>query len=229
MASALAHSHIEAERRLRNLITGGVERIWRDLPGHDRADIDRWLSQVLPVIDAGRRASTALTDGYLARALERAPLGIDPDVLEIRKGTDLATAYERPFVTVWSALGAGSLYEDAVSSGLARAKEMASFDVQAAMRATAGAVNEADPNVYGFERVADGSACAFCLEIDGAYVKSGDAMSLHPGCGCGLEPLTAPHSRAAKPPSGVAVHEHGEMGAYLGSPDHAFTGPAALT
>lgn len=225
MASALADAHIEAERRLRLLIVGQVEQLWTGLGSYNEGDEDRWLSHVLPLVDAGQRASVALTDGYLARALERQPFGLDQDKLigAVRNGTPPEEVYRRPFVTVWSALSAGSLYDDAVHSGMARAAELARFDVQGAMRATAAAVQGADDGIFGYQRIADGGACDYCAEIDGAYVKFADAMALHPGCGCGLEPLTAPHPRAAKLPSGVAVHQHGEMGAYLGSSEHSFT------
>ncbi len=231
MASALASAHIEAERRLRELATRTTERIWRSLPGYDRADLDRWLSLVLPVIATGQRASAALTDAYLARALDRAPLGLDPDQLTgaaVRNGTDPAEVYERPFVTVWTALSAGTAYEDAVAAGLARAKGAAAMDMQLSMRATANTVERSDPAMYGFQRVADAGACEFCAAIDGAYVKFADAMPLHNFCGCGLEPLTESHSLAATLPSGVAVHRHGELGAVLGDPAHSFTGPSDL-
>lgn len=226
MPSALADAHIEAERRLRLLVTGQVERIWRDLPNYDRPVIDQWLAQVLPVISAGQRASASLTAGYIARSLGRPPIGVSPeDVIgaAVRNGTDPATVYERPFVTLWSALGAGSLYEDAVNSGLARAQEMARFDVQGSMRATAAAVQESSDGIYGYQRVADPGACEFCASIDGAYVKSADAFPLHPGCGCGLEPLTATHPRAARLPDGTSVRNHGEMGPTLVSSEHDFT------
>lgn len=226
MPSPLVEAHIEGERRLRVLVTQGVERIWRELPGYDRANVDQWLSQVLPLVSAGQRASVALTEGYLARVLGRLPLGLNPDELigaAVRNGTPPGEVYQRPFVTVWTALGAGTGFADAVNAGLARATSSAAMDVQLAMRGTANAVQEADDGVFGFTRVADGGACTFCSEVDGAYVKSADAMPLHNNCGCGLEPLTAPHPRAAKLPSGVAVHQHGELGPVLTDPAHDFT------
>lgn len=211
------------------LVTGNVERIWRSLPGYDRENVDEWLSRVVPLVEVGKRASASLTEGYLARAMERQPLGLPGDV-DTRNGTRLEAAYQRPFVTVWTALGAGSLYTDAVDSGLARALEMARFDIQGAMRATAQAVQEADPAVIGFERTADGDACAFCLEVDGAFVRSADAMSLHPGCGCSLSPVTAEtrgvRKQTERANPNVAIHQHGEMGPVLTAADHNFTSEA---
>lgn len=231
MASPLTEAHILAQARLRRLTTQQVERIWNSLPGYDRANVDEWLSGVVPLVQSAQRSSVALTEGYLARFLQRRPNGVDPEALigaAARGGTDPATAYKRPFVTLWTALGSGVIYDDAVSSALARATEMAEFDVQASMRATSNAVQDAEEGFYGYQRVADGAACEFCASIDGAYVKRADAMPLHPRCGCGLEPLTAPHSLATNLPSGVAVHDHGEMGPVLGAPQHDFTSQADL-
>lgn len=225
MATALAHSHIEAQRRLRLLAVTSTERLWRSLPGYDREDVSGWLQAILPLVSAAQRQSVALTNAYIARALERQPLGVNTETIlaGLRGDTDPATVYERPMIEVWTALGAGRPYEAAVAAGMARATGTVAMDVQMAMRGTAGAIEQADDGVYGYQRVADGDACEFCSAIDGAYVKSADAFPLHNNCGCGLEPLTEPHPRATRLPSGVAVHQHGELGAVLGSSEHSFT------
>lgn len=226
MASALADAHIEGQRRLRVLTAGAVARIWDELPGYDRQNVDEWLSRVLPVITTAQRGSVALTEAFIARYLERQPLGVNPGQLigaGARNGAEPAEVYERPFVTLWSALGAGTPFEDAASKALARATSTAAMDVQLAMRGTASAVQGADAGIFGYQRVADPGACEFCSLVDGAYLKSADAMPLHNHCGCGVEPLTAPHPRAAKLPSGVSVHQHGELGPVLADPAHDFT------
>lgn len=200
--------------------------VWADLPGYDRRNVDEWLSRVLPIVATAQRTSVAFTEAFLAQALERRPLGVNPNELigaGVRNGAEPAEVYRRPFVTLWSKLGEGLLFEEASAAALSRATSTAGMDVQLSMRATANAVQEADDGIFGFTRAADPGACQFCSEVDGAYVKSADAMPLHNNCGCGLEPLTSPHPRAAKLPSGVAVHQHGELGPLLGDPAHDFT------
>jgi len=230
MASPLTEAHIEGQRRLRAAVVGVVEQAWRDLPNYDRASVPAFLNAAVPTVLAGQRQSVALTEAYLARFLGRQPLGVNPENLigaGIR-GVDPREVYARPFVTLWTSLSDGTAYTDAVNAGLARAKNTAAMDVQMSMRATSQAVQTADEGVFGYQRVADGDACPFCAEIDGAYVKFADAAALHDNCGCGLEPLTAPHPRAAKLPSGVAVSQHGELGPVLHAPEHNFTGPSGL-
>jgi hypothetical protein len=233
MASPLASAHIEAERRLRELIVSRVTAVWHDLGSWDRKDTDAFLRATLPLIDAGQRASAQLTDAYLAQALGRRPLGINPaDVTgaAVRSGTPPDTVYQRPFITLWSALGEGKPFQDAFATATARLASTAAMDMQLSMRASANAVQAADDGIYGYERAADPGACEFCSLVDGAYVKSADAMPLHNNCGCGLEPLTEPSALAVNLPSGVAVHEHGELGPVLAAPgDHFTTEPEALS
>lgn len=224
MATALAEAHIEAQRRLRVLLATAVERSWRNLGAWNRADVPRFLAQAVPAVLTAQRASVSLTEAYLAQSLERQPIGIPAEEVigAIRGATMPAEVYQRPFVTMWSALGDGKPFADAFSAGLGRATGSAAMDVQMAFRATASAVQEADEGIYGYERVPDGGACNFCLEVAGAFVKSADAMPLHNHCGCGLEPVTTPRAVAALPDT-VAVHQHGELGPVLTDPTHDFT------
>lgn len=145
MATALAHSHIEAQRRLRLLAVTSTERLWRSLPGYDREDVSGWLQAILPLVSAAQRQSVALTNAYIARALERQPLGVNTETIlaGLRGDTDPATVYERPMIEVWTALGAGRPYEAAVAAGMARATGTVAMDVQMAMRGTAGAIEQA--------------------------------------------------------------------------------------
>lgn len=223
--SRLVEAHIDAQHRLRRSATDALTSAWMALPSYDESDVPAWLSTAVPISRATQRASIALTNAYLARYLRRQPAGVNPSSImgAIRNGSTPDEVYRRPFVTVWTALKNGAGYDQAIAAGLARATSTGAMDVQLAMRGTMQSVQDTDPGIFGFQRVADGGACEFCQAIDGAYVKSAAAMPLHNHCGCGLEPLTRPHPRAAALPSGVAVHEHGELGPVLTAPGDHFT------
>jgi hypothetical protein len=245
----LTEAHILGQQRLRETLVRAVARVWASLAGYDRKDVPAFLAVVVPLVLAAQRQSASLTDAYLARALDRRPVGIDFEQVigaAVRGGTSPETVYERPFITTWTGLKDGKLFEDAYADGLDRATTAAATDVQLAMRATAAKVQDAD-GLFGFARRADADACPFCKLLDGAYVKRADAFPMHPHCGCGLEPLTEPHPGAVKLPDGtrireyqggplvatplpegVAVHEHGELGPVLTDPEHHFTGEEAL-
>lgn len=222
--ATLADANLQLQARLRALLVAAVGTAWTELRGYDRQNVDEWLSAVLPIVDAAQRQSVALTDAYVARALDRQPLGIDPTRLigaAVRAGTAPATVYTRPFIQTWGALANGVAYQAAAAQGLHRAQSAARMDVQISHFAAYGAIQSADPAIRGYQRIADASACAFCRLVNGAFVKSASASPLHNGCGCGLRPVL----RDVEPtplPAGVAVHDHGELGPLLGDPAHHF-------
>lgn len=225
MPESLTSGFLRGQLHLRQAAARAVRRHWQALPGYDRADLPVWLERVVPTILASQRQSVALTNAYLASTMRRRPFGLHVDDLigpAVRAGTPLEEVWARPFVTQWTALKAGSTFADANAAALARAEGMARFDVQASMRSTSTAVQQADNAIVGYRRVADADCCDYCAAIDGAFVKSADAMPLHPGCGCGLEPVTGTPRPSTEPPSTVAVHEHGELGPVLTNPEHSF-------
>lgn len=223
--ASLADAHVDAQARLRAIVVRTVQQIWGDLPGHDRQNVDEWLSKVLPVVLTAQRTSVALTEAFIAHSLGRRPVGVDPSMLvgaAVRGGVPPEEVYTRPFVTLWTALGDGSQWADANALGLNRAESTAAMDVQLSMRSTSQAVQDTG-GIYGYRRVANAGACRFCVSLNGAYVKDASAAAMHPRCGCGLEPLTEPHPRASRLPSGVRVEQHGELGALVTDPHQHFT------
>lgn len=187
-----AQAHIVGQQRLRDLLVAAVAAKWGELPGHDRANVDQWLATVLPLVAGAQRQAAALTDAYIAHALERRPIGIpvgDVSGGAVRAGADPETVYTRPFITVWTALKHGEDFERAVASGLARATNAAATDVQLTMRATAAEIGAQDDAITGWERVPDGNACSLCLIASTQRYHSGDLMPIHAHCGCGIAPL----------------------------------------
>jgi hypothetical protein len=238
MASELAQAHIVSQARLRTLTAAAAATIWQQLPGYDEEHVDEWLTRVLPIIAAGQRQSVRLTEAFLSRALGRAPLGVQADEIigaAARAGTDPATVYRRPFVTVWTALGAGKDWNSAAAAGLARARSTAATDVQLAMRGTLTAVGEADDLIVGYARVPDGGACDFCRLVAGQRYRTDQLMPIHSHCGCGVDVITrqtrgnftgnADNDLTVTRDDGLtaAVREHGELGPVLVNGDHDFT------
>ncbi len=241
MAGRLAGLHAERQRRLREAARHQLAQIWEALPGHDRANLDQWLAEALPVVQGAEQQAVALINAYVALSLERQPLPLDLSELTgaaVRRGTPPEEVYARPFVTLWSQLGQGKEWEAASKIALERIERSVAMDAQLSMRAASDAIDAADPNLYGYRRRANASACKFCREVDGAYVKgtSGFAMALHSGCGCSLEVNKEPHEGAHYLPDGteirpyaygplndsVAIREHGEYGPVLVDPQQHF-------
>lgn len=189
----LAEAHIELQARLRRLTSAGVAALWASLPAYDEGNVDEWLTKVLPIVAAAQRQSVSLTEGYLARALERQPIGADADQLigaAVRNGVAPEEVYRRPFVTAWTALKNGTVYDDAIAAGLARATSTAEMDVQLSHRGTLAAVGREDDRIRGFRRVTDGNACVLCRMASTQRYHKDALMPIHNHCGCTVAPLT---------------------------------------
>lgn len=224
----LVAAQVQAKLRLQQLAAAAAVTVWDALPHYDRPNIDQFLSTALPVLGGANLQSVALTEAYLARALDRQPLGVDAHqvVAGIRNGATAEEVYRRPFVTVWSALSRGAPFDEAVAAGRARAAAAAATDVQLAFRDTLRAAGEADRTIMGYARVANPGACDFCQRVDGGQFLKHDPMPLHPHCNCGARVVEYTRGRHFTPtatPDTVAVHDHGELGPVLADPAQHFT------
>lgn len=193
--ASLVETHLTLQARVRAALARVVGAAWTGLPGHDRENVDEWLAAVLPLVEAAQRQSVALTDAYVARALDRPALGVDQAGLigaAVRNGTSPEVVYRRPFVQMWSALARGVMFDDALEQGRERAVSAAETDVQLAHRAAYPAIAMQDERVRGWQRVTDGKACELCLIASTQRYRRGDLMPIHNHCGCGVRPITDP-------------------------------------
>lgn len=223
--ASLVSTHLQAQARLRQIVFTAIATIWQGLGTYDEADVERFVDAAVPIVLAGQTQAVALTEAFIMRRLRLEPIGLPVDELTgaaVRGGTPPEEVYKRPFVNVWTALGKNVPWEQAVAAGEARATGSAEMDVQLSHRASYGAVQRLEPRIKGYRRRANGGACKFCLLVNGAFVKSADAMPLHNRCGCGLDPIMQ-DVRVTSTPEGVAVHQHGELGPLLTDPAHDFT------
>lgn len=242
MASPLADAQIAAKQQLMQLIAQLVTGAWKSLPHYNEAQVDQFLSTVLPLTAAANQQSVLLTQAYLSQALGQPPPPLDPApiVAGIRNGATPEEVYKRPFVTVWSALKRDLPWATAVKMGLDRATSAAATDVQLSfthsLQASAAASSGTD-QIVGYQRVPDAGACDFCKAATGQIYHSSDLMPLHSFCACGVEavtqadthPFPAAPSRFAGPGDlMVAVHNHGELGPVLTNAADHFTGPAEV-
>lgn len=224
-AQQAVEAHIEAQRRLRARAAAAIAAAWSALPSYDETDVPAFLARAVPVTTAAQHTSVALTAAFLARRLRSQPASVPAAAIlaQVRNGTPPADVYRRPFVTVWSALKDGKLYEDAAAAGLARASSTAEMDVQLAMRQTLVTVGQVDERILGYQRVPDAGACEFCRLIAGQRYTTDQLMPVHNRCGCGVDVITAdnrgdftgkPENDLSATGDGIstAVVDHGELG-----------------
>lgn len=234
MTSRLVAAHMAAIARLRGFAARGVEQAWSALPGYDEADVPAFIAVAVPFVIAAQRQAVAATDAFLAHATHRAPLGPSATALTgaaARAGTPPEEVYKRPFITLWSALGAGTAYHEAVAQGLARARATATTDVQLAMRATLHDVGERDDLIAGYRRVPNAGACELCRAAGDHAFSTSELMALHTHCACGADVIAAkpgtepPRAATTFDGDGITarVREHGELGPVLVNAAHHFT------
>lgn len=190
----LAEAHIQLQARLQALATQAVANAWTGLAAYNAANVAQFLGIVVPLILAAQRQSAALTNAYVGQAIGRPPLPLDVAKVigpAIRAGTPTAKVYERPFVTVWTALKNQAPYVEAVHAGQVHAQASAAMDVQNTMRHTLRAIGEADKTILGYRRVPNADACELCKLVAGRRYLTGVLMEIHVHCKCGVEVITA--------------------------------------
>lgn len=221
------------------------------------ADLKRFVKTVVPVILAGRRQTSTLTDAYLSRLLSDSlgrpvkPQGpVDTDSL---RGVDASEVYVRPYKSVWMELAEGKALGDAAKAGTARLTDLVLSDLQLAKTHTARNVFSNTAGVAGFRRVLTGrKSCALCYVASTHRYNKSDLLPCHPGCDCSVAPiladdrakmgsqLEATHEavedrfgvsdRGARKPDyrQIQVQQHGEMGPILTVRGQAFTAESDL-
>lgn len=218
-------------------------------------DMARFVAAVAPVVLAGRRQVSALTDAYLSQKVAAArgkrvrPSGpVDTDNL---RGVPVDEVYQRPFITVRTKIAEGLALDAAVSAGLARTSDLVLADLQLAKTHTTRHVYRSS-GVKRYIRVLVGAEnCGLCYVASTQTYSTDDLMPIHPGCNCdtdiapddfdGTEQLAQTHEAmetrfgvsdaSARGPDyrkALLVREHGELGPVLTVKSHRFTGKHAL-
>lgn len=166
---------------------------WRD------ADIDRFVSAVVPVVTQGQFQIAQLTDAYLAQ-VDKHVFGIKkPATTAVRpaqttvkalRGVDAEEVFRRPAVELYTALTKGKTLDEAVDAGLKRAVGLAVTGLQLAKTSTVQRRLSKDDRIVGYRRVLTGREdCALCAIASTQRYTRGDLMPIHPGCDCDVAPI----------------------------------------
>ncbi|MEV0823844.1 hypothetical protein [Nonomuraea rubra] len=224
---------------LRAGLVQAARLVWEALrhspTAYDRASVPGFVGQLVPLVREGQGQEVALTVAML-RELSLLRTGVPtPDVdlsrLEGRQGgVSLDEVYARPFVWLWTDLKNGKPFEVALDDAADRLGKSIEADLQLASRNAADAVIDADRRVIGFKRVLSErpTHCPLCAVASTNHYRRGDLLPIHPGCGCGVEPVyesgdwdddlnrqVADAYAEAIRNQQVAVLDHGEYGPYL--------------
>ena len=230
-----------------DLLWGGMGS-WRD------ADVDRFVEEIVPKIQAGRLQMAQLTDAYLSQITGATAGIIDTSNL---RGVDASDLYRRPATELYTNLSQGKTFDDAMKAASLRLGSLVSTDMQLAKTHQVQR-SLRNSNVSGYRRVPTGDkTCALCLIASTQRYWKGDLLSIHPGCGCNVDPIPASESSdqvldpdelervhqevadlvGSSDRSGrdidyrqlIEVREHGELGPVLTFRDQHFVGPGDVS
>lgn len=183
---------------LRNAVAGltlaasrDLDALWRQV--ESAAQARDALSEVLPaIIDTYGVAGATLAAEWYDDLRDKAGVGgsfraIPADITD--SGTDPLIGWALSEATDYGA------FQTLILGGAQR--RIANFSRDTVMRSSI-----ADPRADGWQRVGDGSSCAFCsmLIARGAvYSEAGADFASHDKCGCGAAPAFSGESRPVKP------------------------------
>lgn len=236
-----------AVERLRRDTVSAVESLWYNLPNYRDADIARFKSVAVPLVQGAQSEIAALTAAYqsqfLLAAEVSAPMVMLPrEKIAAPRGVDPETVYQRPATTLYTALSRGATMTQAVVAGYNRLRTIVQTDIQLVT------VGQSDlslqrAGVVRYKRRLTGlENCELCLTASTNTYSVGNLMPIHGNCDCTVEAIfpgyQAPESveidgervSAEDARERVEVSRHGELGPTLHLKKDKFTGPSpALT
>ena len=175
--------------------------MWDNLGDWRDDDVDRFVSAVVPRVEAGKTAIAQATDAYVAAMIDAEPVGV-ADLSDLRNGATPEEVYRRPAIAMRSAIAEGADFTDALNAGARRLASIVKTDLQLAHTHQAReSMTEPAPrgrrgrrrprgSAEAFRRVPSGSEnCALCLIASTQRYWVGDLLPIHPGCDCGVQPL----------------------------------------
>ena len=262
ISSAEREALIQAERKLRNQIrdevTDYATTLWEAMGDWRDDDVAWFVSQVTPQVQAGQRTTAQVTDRYLSTVTGSKPGGL-VDLAGLRGGVTPQQVYQRPAKTMRAELAAGKSFTDALRSSSRRLQSLVASDMQLANTRQARRTLTRGGKAQFYRRTLVGPKnCALCMIASTQRYKVGDLLPIHPGCNCGVDPLSAAEAamgqvidpefleqihagveaeygtsdrggREIDYRKLVAVREHGEYGPTLTWERHGFRGPDGVT
>lgn len=258
----IIEAHRASTEALRARVLNALERLWAVQPGWHDVDVVRWLGSVVPLMEGAQVQTAAVTDAYLARieaeilAVPARPVGVPTEVVSTQglRGVPATEVWQRPAVTVRTALSEGLDLRTAADRGFNRVRELAETNLQLAETHATRHVHQAKRNVAGYRRVPRGRSCPLCLLASTQRYHKAELMPIHPGCHCKTHTIYGSHDPGqVLDPAGVdavhqavadftgqpvdraatavdyrkfvVTHDHGEIGPVLARRGQDWTGP----
>lgn len=164
-------------------------------------DRDVFLEQALPLLRGAQTTLASYVAAYVAWRAEEAtgqvvPPPVLPDMFNLRRGVDDTEVYQRPFTTIYAALGEGKPLDEAVHLGEVRLAEIVEMDLQQTYAEANRAAMERLPEGVRprfWRRVLMGEEnCALCVVASTQRYRIETLNPIHPGCDCAVDAIFGP-------------------------------------
>lgn len=153
------------------------------------ADMDVGAAATAAAAIAARQAPAAYQQGALLVEAAARAAGAAPAALTAITPPDAARSIRGDILRGWRW---AEKHADTRIARASTAERVVRQSLMVAWRQGGSDQITDNPEVIGYRRVADAGACAVCLALDtGEVADPGDTFDTHPGCGCGMEPVTS--------------------------------------
>jgi hypothetical protein len=184
-----------ARRALSDRVIAALKRLFVTPGSWRAADMERFVAQAVPLLEGGQLHLAALTALMVAEQASQAvgaviaPPGIPAAAaVNLRTGVDARDVYQRPFVTVYTALSRDVVLPRAVELGATRLAQIAELDLQTTYaHASRAAMLQLPEGIRprSWRRVPVGPRnCAMCLVASTQRYHIETLNPIHPACDC---------------------------------------------
>lgn len=163
-----------------------VGAAWTKHKPLDDLSTSKFLAAVESIVGGALLETAALAVGFMSAndILLGFASELIPSKPQIRGGRSVSEVYRRSVYQARRQIAAGASYDDAMRSGMARARQTAATDVSLANRQAIADAAPGRPWVVGYRRVLTSVSCAFCATASTQRYRTADLHPLHPGCDC---------------------------------------------
>lgn len=182
-------------------LAAALTALWLALPEYRAKQAREFAAQAVELVQAAMGHMQSITTAYLATMSGLGGGSFTPGtsktlgITDVRNGVDPLEVYQRPFHLVWRRLHDlqpldGPKIEQAITSGIDRAVQLAKTDVQLAKTHTAKADMARNRSIVGYRRELEGAfSCALCIVASTRRYHKAELMPIHPACDCQPVPI----------------------------------------
>lgn len=212
-----------ATKQVRDRVVAYVTAVWANSPAFRDADIERIVSRIVPVVQAGQMHVAQLTNAYIGSMAVLAGVawspGVDRAAVVDYRGTPADVVYRRPAVQTYTALSKRSTYTDAVAEGLARLLSITATDIQQSKNRQASRAIGGSGFKFFRRQLTGSEDCALCVIASTQRYTRGNLMPIHPACDCDCVPDASGSDPGQVLDPGLLELTHAEIDKRLGLSD----------